>query len=88
MARLGRVRVAFLGQYTRFEDLAYQGYQAGPTSNFRIERSTISLYSFLIKLLCLCLFEMTFNNLVHRNQMRFEHGLVTFLKASFKSDNA
>ncbi len=25
---IGRVRVAFLGQYTRFEDLAYQGYQA------------------------------------------------------------
>ncbi len=24
---IGRVRVAFLGQYTRFEDLAYQGYQ-------------------------------------------------------------
>ena len=24
---IGRVKVAFLGQYTRFEDLAYQGYQ-------------------------------------------------------------
>jgi replicative DNA helicase len=24
---IGKVRVAFLGQYTRFEDLAYQGYQ-------------------------------------------------------------
>lgn len=29
---IGRVRVAFLGQYTRFEDLAYQGYQAPPGS--------------------------------------------------------
>lgn len=25
---IGRVKVAFLGQYTRFEDLAYQGYQS------------------------------------------------------------
>jgi replicative DNA helicase len=25
---IGKVRVAFLGQYTRFEDLAFQGYQA------------------------------------------------------------
>jgi replicative DNA helicase len=24
---IGRVRVAFLGQFTRFEDLAYQGHQ-------------------------------------------------------------
>ena len=24
---IGKVRVAFLGQYTRFEDLAFQGYQ-------------------------------------------------------------
>ena len=26
---IGRVRVAFLGKYTRFEDLAYSGYQGG-----------------------------------------------------------
>jgi replicative DNA helicase len=24
---IGRVRVAFLGKYTRFEDLAFNGYQ-------------------------------------------------------------
>ena len=24
---IGRVKVAFLGQYTRFEDLAYSGFQ-------------------------------------------------------------
>ena len=27
---IGKVRVAFLGQYTRFEDLAFQGYQGAP----------------------------------------------------------
>ena len=26
---IGKVRVAFLGKYTRFEDLAYSGYQGG-----------------------------------------------------------
>lgn len=29
---IGKVRVAFLGKYTRFEDLAYSGYQGGTSS--------------------------------------------------------
>ncbi|MCH9715820.1 MAG: replicative DNA helicase [Gammaproteobacteria bacterium] len=30
---IGKVRVAFLGQYTRFEDLAFQGYQSDGGTN-------------------------------------------------------